>query len=128
MAKSYSNAYRSSFTDDDSGISCDYDYSSSSELNSSRMTLIEPCLQIQPQTIPLPIPGVVGRKRTNTVPLIKFPSDGISERIRPATMKNSKNSDFIICHTNRGAYIAYRTSIVPEWVTKLVHEIELQQR
>ncbi|CAF4785154.1 unnamed protein product, partial [Rotaria sp. Silwood2] len=43
MAKSYSNEYRSSFTDDDSGISCDYDYSSSSELNSSRMTLIEPC-------------------------------------------------------------------------------------
>ncbi|CAF0950334.1 unnamed protein product [Rotaria sordida] len=123
MAKSNSNRYSSSFRDDDdSGINCDYD-------NSSRMTLIEPSLQInQSKLIPLPIPGTVGRKRTHIIPLNKFPSDGIIERIRPVTMKNSENSDFIICNTNRGTYIAYRTPIVPAWVTKLVHEIELEQR
>ncbi|CAF3505704.1 unnamed protein product [Rotaria sp. Silwood1] len=129
MAKLNFNRYCSSFTDDDSGISCDYDRSSSSDIRSSRRTFFEPSLQTtQLQTIPLPIPGVVGRRRTNAIPLIKFPSDGIIERIRPATMKNSKNSDFIICNTNRGTYIAYRTPIVPQWVTKLVHDIELAQQ
>jgi len=64
----------------------------------------------------------------NIRPLIRFPSDGIIERIRPATMKNSENGDFIICQTDRGPYVAYRTPIVPPWVTKLVHDIELQEK
>jgi hypothetical protein len=128
MANLRANTYCGSYMDDDSGIGVDYDYSSSSDRNSSRMTSIEPSPIIQSKTIPSPIPGLIGRKRIDIKPLIKFASDGIVERIRPATMKNSENGDFIICQTNRGAYIAYRTPIVPAWVTKLVHDIELRQK
>lgn len=124
MAKLTSNSYCGSYVDDDSGIGVDYDYSSSSDIRSSRGTFIEP----SPKIIPFPIPGVFGRKRLDIKPLIKFASDGIIERIRPVTLKNSQNSDFIICQTNRGAYIAYRTPTIPAWVTKLVHEIELQEQ
>jgi hypothetical protein len=60
--------------------------------------------------------------------LIKFPSDGLIERIRPSTMKNSENGDFILCQTTRGTYVAHRTAIVPQWIKQLVEEIESQQR
>jgi hypothetical protein len=128
MSKLTSNTYCGSYTDDDSGIGIDYDYSASSDLNSSTMTIAEPSSVNQPTIIYFPIPGVFARKRLDTIPLIKFPSDGIIERIRPATMKNSQNGDFIICRTHRGAYIARRTPVVPAWVTRLVHDIELQQK
>lgn len=59
---------------------------------------------------------------------IRFPFDGISQRIRPATMKNSENGDFIICRTDRGDFIAVRNPIVPQWVEKLVNQIESEQR
>jgi hypothetical protein len=130
MAKINSNTYCGSFTDDDSGIGFDYDYdySSSSDLNSSTRTFIESSPIIQRKIQPFPIPGTIGRKRIDITPLITFASDGIVERIRPATMRNSENSDFIICQTNRGTYIAYRTPVVPAWVTRLVHEVELREK
>ena len=62
-------------------------------------------------------------RRTNVEPLVKFVS-----RVRPATMKNSTNGDYILCHTDRGNFVAYRTPAVPAWVTRLVEEIELLQR
>lgn len=120
MSKSSSNTYRGLYTDDDSGIGFDYDYASSSDLNSST--------QSQSRVRPFPIPGLTGIRKFEATPLIRFPSDGIIERIRPVTMKNSENSDFIICQTNCGPYVAYRTPVVPAWVTKLVHDIELLQR
>jgi hypothetical protein len=126
MARLTSNTYCGSYVDDDSGVG--FDYSSSSDLNSSRITSIEPSPIIQSKTKSFPIPGLIGRKRINITPLIRFASDGIIERVRPATMKNSENGDFIICQTNRGSYVAYRTPIVPSWVTQLVHDIELQQK
>ncbi|UJR30671.1 hypothetical protein I4U23_018195 [Adineta vaga] len=103
------------YTDDDSGISNDYDYSSSSDLNSSRMTLINEPRLITQQS-----------KHIRQTPFVRYTSDGIIERIRPVTMRNSQNGDYIICNTKRGTYIAYRTPIVPIWVTQLVHEIELR--
>ena len=124
MAKCTSNSYCGSYADCDSGVGLDYDYSSSSDLHSSTRTLIEPS-----QTyVPFPIPGVILRKRYVVTPLVKFPSDGVIERIRPATMKNSENGDFIICQTNRGGYIACRQTTVPSWVTELVREIELREK
>ena len=110
MIKSNSNIYCGSFTDDDSGISLDCDYSSSR--TRTRTTSMERLSSNQRKVIPLPIPGTVGIQRINSIPLIKFPSDGIVERIRPITMRNSENGDFIICRTNRGTYVAYRTPIV----------------
>jgi hypothetical protein len=118
MAKLTSNTCCGSYADNDSGVG--FDYSSSSDLNSSRI--------VQSKTKSFPITGLIGRKRMDIKPLIRFPSDGIIERIRPATMKNSENGDFIICQTDRGPYVAYRTPIVPPWVTKLVHDIELQEK
>lgn len=112
MAKLSSNIY---YTDNDSGLGFDYDYHLSN--NSSRTNIQS-----------FPITGFTGQRKLHQTPLIKFPSDGIIERIRPATMKNSENSDFIICQTNRDAYVAYRTPIVPAWVTKLVNDIEREQR
>ena len=118
------NTYRRPFRDDDSGIGLDYDYSSTSARNSS----IGPSQPIRSKMTPFSIPGATGRKLIDTKPLIKFPSDGIVERIRPITMKNSQNGDFIICRTNRGTYVAHRTPIVPLWIRQLVHEIELRER
>jgi hypothetical protein len=126
MSRLNPNTYCGSYADDDSGIG--YDYSSSSDLNFSTRTSIVPSSPIQSNFMPFPISGATGRKRINAKPLIKFPWDGAVERIRPATLKNSENSDFIICRTHRGTYIAYRTPIVPAWVTRLVNEIEWQQR
>jgi hypothetical protein len=124
MTKFTSNNYCGSYADDDSGIGLDYNYSSSSDLRSSTQTLSE----LSQKFIPFPIPGVTIRKRYVITPLIKFPSDGVIERIRPATMKNSQNGDFIICRTNHGSYIACRKSIAPSWVRELVHEIELREK
>ena len=108
------------YEDDDSGIVFDYDNSSMSDVYSTGRT--------SSSTIhPFPLPGMTGRQRTNPIPLITFPSDGIIQRTRLATMKNSENSDFIICQTNRGTYIAHRTPRVPQWVRQLVHEIQLQE-
>lgn len=59
---------------------------------------------------------------------VRFPSDGILERVRPTTMKNSENGDFIYCQTQRGNYIAWRTEPVPRWVVDIVRQIELDQR
>ena len=112
------------YKDYHSGVDFDYDYSSSSGFNRNRMPSIEPMPSIQSTTS---IAGMIRQRRSNALPLIRFPSDGIVERIRPITMKNSENGDFIICETARGTYIAYRTPIVPPWVKRLVHEIESQQ-
>jgi hypothetical protein len=102
---------KSNSTDDDSGVGIDY--ASSNDQYSSTSTLID----IEHM-----------KKRNDIAPLIKFTSNGIVERIRPITMKNSENGDFVLCQTNRGAYVAYRTPIVPEWVTRLVQQIEYEQR
>ena len=126
--KPNSYSYCGSYRDDDSGIGLDYDYSSSSDLNSSTMSFNRPYFSTRSTSPIFPKIRAVERKRINPVRFIRFPSDGISQRIRPATMRNSENGDFIICHTNRGAYVAYRTPIVPDWVTRLVQEIEAQQR
>ena len=116
--------YRLPFRDNDSGIGLDYDYSSASELDSST----GPSQLTRSKMTPFPIPGMTGRKLIDTKPLIRFPSDGVVERIRPITLKNSRNSDFIICQTNRGTYVAHRTPIVPLWIRRIVHEVELRER
>ena len=116
MAKSNLTKYADSLADDDSGIGLDY--ASSSDLNSSQSTLIEPSYSLSP-SVPIIKP------RLSTVRVI---SDGVIERVRPITMKNSENGEFIVCRTDRGTYIARRTPIVPQWVTDLVQEIESQQR
>lgn len=126
----YSGSYAA---DDDSGIGVDLDNSSSNDLTSSTLTLIEssPSYTIQPgMSSPLPPPTTKAtmEKRFDVAPSIRFASDGIVERIRPATMRNSENGDFILCQTNRGSYIAYRTPVVPQWVTRLVEEIEFQEQ
>jgi len=129
MAKLSSNTYCGSYRDDDSGVGLDHSYTSSTDLNSSTGTSIVPTPGGMQSTVgPFPIPGLIGRKRLERIPLIKFAYDGVIERIRPITMKNSENGDFIICQTNRGTYIAHRTPIVPTWVTNLVNDIELRQR
>ena len=124
MTKFTSTKSYGSLNDNDSGIGLDKDYSSSSDLRSSTTTLIEPTVKI----IPFPFPDAIARKRINQKPLIKFPSDGIIQRVRPITLKNSENGDFIICQTNRGAYIAQRTPLVPQWVTELVRDIESREK
>jgi hypothetical protein len=130
MAKSNSTDYCGSLTDDDSGIG--RNYSSSNDLNSSTSTLIESSPSyISPLRISSPLSAPLTttiKKQFNGVPLVKVASDGIIERIRPATMKNSQNGDFILCRTNRGTYVAHRTPDVPEWITRLVKEIESQQQ
>jgi hypothetical protein len=129
MNRSTSTDYCGSFIDDDSGIGIDY--SSSNDLNSSTLTLIEPSSSYSSQSriLPLPIPPATTiQKRLDVAPLIKFASDGVIERIRPSTMKNSENGDFVVCQTNRGTFVAYRTSIVPQWVTRLVQEVEYHQQ
>jgi len=136
MAKSNSTDYYGSLTDNDSGIGYDLDYSSSNDLNSSTLTLIEPSSSYisqssissprPPTPVPLP-PTTTIKKRLDTAPLIRFASDGIVERTRPSTMRNSENGDFVLCQTNRGTYVAYRTPVVPQWVTRLVQEIESRQ-
>ena len=103
--------------DDDSGIGLDY--GSSTDLNSSRSTLIEPS--------PLPAMQIIQPTQSN-LSTVKISSDEFIERIRPATMKNSTNGDFIVCRTTRGTYVAHRTPIVPQWIKDLVHEIESQER
>jgi hypothetical protein len=136
MATGNSIDYCGSFTEDDSGIGLDY--ASSSDLNSSTLTLIEPLSPYisqsristsLPSPAPAPIPSTITlQKRFDAVPLIKFASDDVVERIRPTTMKNSENGDFILCKTDRGTYVAYRTPVVPQWVTRLVEEIEYRQQ
>ncbi|CAF3242322.1 unnamed protein product [Rotaria socialis] len=128
MARPCLKTYYPSYKDKDSAIGFGYDYSSSNELNSSRLTLNRTFEKPQSKTILFPIPGVTIKKRTHTKPLIRFPWDGKVERIRPATMKNSENGDYILCDTDRGAYVAYRTPLVPEWVKELVNQIEAEQR
>lgn len=125
--------YSGSYTDDDSGIGVDLDNSSSNDLTSSTLTLIEssPSYTIQPgMSSPFlpPTTKATMEKRFDVAPSIRFASDGIVERIRPATMRNSENGDFILCQTNRGSYIAYRTPVVPQWVTRLVEEIEFREQ
>jgi hypothetical protein len=117
MAKSNSMEFCGSITDDDSGIGID-------DTNSSRLTLIESSSSYSS----LLSSSTTIKQRSESTPLIKFASDGIVERIRPSTMKNSENGDFILCQTTRGTYVAYRTAIVPPWITRLVQEIESQQR
>lgn len=136
MAKSNSTDYYGSFTDNDSGIGYDRNYSSSSDLNSSRLTLIKPSASyISQSRVSSPLSSSASfastatiKKRLHAVPLTKFASDGVIERTRPSTMRNSENGDFVLCQTNRGAYVAYRTPVVPEWVTRLVEKIEFQQQ
>jgi hypothetical protein len=132
MATSNSNDYCGSFTDDDSGIGIDYGYASSNDLNSSMSTLIESSpsysSQVRMTSTRPPAPSTTVEKRFNQKPLIKFASDGVVERIRPSTMKNSQNGDFVLCRTNRGTYVAYRTPVVPQWIKRLVEEIEFRQQ
>jgi hypothetical protein len=122
MAKSNFTDRYDSYTDDDSGIGLDRDYASSNDLNSSRSTLIEPILSTS-STL-----NTTNHLHDNDQSMVKCFDDGCVQRIRPMTMKNSSNGDYIICRTDRGTYVAYRTPIVPSWVTRLVEEIERQQR
>lgn len=103
------------FTDDDSGIGLTR--SSSNEWNSSTSTLVSSGSSTA--TI---------KRRTNVEPLVKVASDGLMERVRPVRMKNSANGDYILCHTDRGNFVAYRTPAIPDWITRLVEEVELLQR
>lgn len=130
MSRLNSRCYCTSFKDNDSGIGLDYDYdySSSRGYNAPRLTFNEPYKRTRSQTVIFPIPGVTVERRTHPVPLIQFPWDGKIERIRPATMRNSQNGDYIFCDTGRGSYVACRTPIVPDWVRKLVAQIEAEQR
>ena len=115
-----------SMTDNDSGIGLDHDYSGSELGRSSR--LIDPIPNLSSSvSAPRRADASISRQ-PNSAAFIRFPSDGIVERVRPVTMKNSVNSDFILCRTGRGSYIAYRTPIVPRWVTELVREIELREK
>ncbi|CAF2401679.1 unnamed protein product [Rotaria sp. Silwood2] len=125
MAKSNLSDYYGSFTDNDSGIGVNSNYSSST-LNESLSSYISQSTK-SPPFLPSTTTTMI-KNSSDDVPFIRFASDGIVERIRPATMKNSENGDFIVCRTDRGTYIAHRTTIVPEWVTRLVEEIEFQQR
>ncbi|CAF0846059.1 unnamed protein product [Rotaria sp. Silwood1] len=125
MAKTNLTNYYGSFTDDDSGIGLNSNYSSST-LNESLLPYVPQSTKSPP--LSLSATTTMIEKRSDNVPFIRFASDGIVERIRPATMKNSENGDFILCRTDRGTYIAHRTTIVPDWVNRLVEEIEFQQR
>lgn len=116
MTKLTSTKCYPSYSDDDSRIQYDY-------TNSSTRTFVE----TPPKRSSFLLSGLIGRKRPSPIPLIKFPSDGIIQRIRPTMMKNSENSDFIICQTDRGTYVAHQTPMVPQWVRELVRQIELQQ-
>ena len=123
MAALHSSDYFGSFNDDDSGIGRDRNNSSSTNLNSSVHTLIES----SPSTSSLASTASV-RKRHTLLPLVKVPSDDRIERVRPVAMKNSANGDFILCHTDRGNYVAHRTPVVPEWIARIVEEVERRQR
>lgn len=134
-----STDYYGSYTDDDSGIGTDGNYSVSNGTYSPRGTFIEhsPSYVSQAtttssfpmsQTTPIASTATTMEKRSYVKPTIAFSPDGIIERVRPTTMRNSENGDFILCQTDRGAYIAYRTTIVPQWVKQLVEEIESIQR
>ncbi len=118
MSKSSLTEFCGSITDDDSGIGID-------EINSSRLTLIQSSPSYSSIT---PSTTTTIKQKYEGTSLIRFPSDGIIERIRPSTMKNSENGEFILCRTARGTYVAHRTPIVPQWITRLVQEIESQQR
>jgi hypothetical protein len=124
MAKSNSIDYRGSYNDDDSGVGLDLDYSSATS------TMIEstPSYGSQSRILSPPQPTQFMKQRHDIAPLVRVSSDGIIQRIRPITMRNSENGDFVLCQTDRGAYVAYRTPIVPEWVTRLVEEIESRQQ
>jgi hypothetical protein len=128
MAKSNSIDYYGSLTDVDSGIGLNLDYSSSNNFNSSTLTLIGS----SSSTIlsPRPLASIITSidKRFNAAPLLNFAGEGVVERTRPTTMKNSENGDFILCQTNRGSYVAHRTPVIPQWIVRLVEEIESQQR
>lgn len=98
-------------------------YVDEDEMNYSRRTYIEPSAKTNCYSSP----GLIGKRRTNPISLITFPSDGIIQRTRPTTMKNSDNGDFIICETSHGMYVAHQTSTIPRWVRELVRQIESQQ-
>ncbi|UJR15915.1 hypothetical protein I4U23_002836 [Adineta vaga] len=128
MAKITFNDSPIPYTDDDSGIGIDVDNASSNGFNSSSSTLIESSPSFVSQSDMSSAFPTVHKKQFDSTQLIKFTSDGVVERVRPMTMKNSENGDYVICHTNRGNYIAYRTPIVPEWITRLVEEVESREQ
>ena len=124
MTKSNSSDYHGSVSDD-SGIGTDLRHSSSSLAlieSSSSSYIPQPTVSV----LSFPTTAVI-KERSTARPLRTLMSDGIIQRVRPATMKNSENGDYILCQTDRGAYIAYRSTIVPEWVRQLVEEIESQE-
>lgn len=127
MAKRSTNDQTSYLTDDDSGISLDRDLASATsssvaDLYSSTSTLIE--------SIPSSTSSqtTIIQRRLQPEPVLKVISDGLIERVRPVTMKNSSNGDYIVCRTERGTFVAHRNPVVPDWVTRLVEEIERIQR
>ncbi|CAF1474161.1 unnamed protein product [Adineta ricciae] len=130
MAKITLNNYSTPYIDDDSGISIDVDNASSNDFSSSASTLIESLPSVSSsQSIRMSSPfPTIQKKQADTAPLVKCTSDGVIERIRPVTMKNSENGDYVICHTTRGDYVAYRTPEVPEWVLRLVEEVESREQ
>jgi hypothetical protein len=109
----------------DSGIDIDRDDTSYSEQNSPTTTLNQSPVDT---SVSFMSRSTSTDKTTERTSFVGFLVNDRLERIRPATMKNSENGEFILCQTARGNYIAYRTSIVPEWIKELVHNIELQQR
>lgn len=132
LARSSDKSYSDSLIETDSGIELDRDYPSTTDLNSSYLASAESIPSI---TTPTPTKHVSFVERSTAdkseeapPAYIRFPFDGLIERIRPATMRNSDYGDYIVCRTNRGEFIAYRTPLVPQWVTDLVNEIEAQQR
>lgn len=110
------------FTDDDSGISLDRGFTSSSDLRSSTSTLTG--------SIPSSTASqtTILQRRIHPEPMVKVFSDGVVERVRPVTMKNSEYGDYVLCRTDRGTYVAHRSPVIPDWVAKLVEEIERIQR
>lgn len=127
MAKRSTNDQTGYLTDNDSGISLDRDLASArstptTDLYSSTSTLIESIPSVTSSQ------ATIIQRRLHPEPVLKVISDGLIERVRPVTMKNSSNGDYIICQTDRGSFIAYRNPVVPDWVTRLVEEIERIQR
>lgn len=133
MLKSRTIYYDDSLIDNDSGVSLDYNYASSNDLHSS-LTLNESLSPYVSRSSTLsslpfsPATTSITYKRSEPVEILKYTSNGLIQRIRPTTMRNGENGDSILCQTDRGTFTVHRTPVVPEWIRRLVAEVEARER